>query len=218
VEPQSLAYYAYSRNNPLNFTDRSGEYSCAASVWTRNLAQLSRGYPALCLKSYRIADLWFAQAGRTSALGVLISLFSANDFPGGDGPHAAPLRKADRTPAAERLEFILDYTEDGKLGTPFGKNFNDTGFNPQFQDPWKGESDNQVGHFLTAVALGYDAPKYVRALPTKVFLSTESPSINSLSDDEVALRLIVGHELRPDVPKSEQLNVLKVIGSINQWC
>jgi hypothetical protein len=137
-------------------------------------------------------------AGIEHPLGVLISLFSADVFPGGSSPKAFKLRQRDLTPAAERLEFVLDYTAD-LSGTTFGKIFQDTDFNEQFRDPWLKASWNQVAHFLQAAGLGYDPGTYISRFRKAASILAKINGVeitypNTLSDEEVALRLITGHE------------------------
>lgn len=64
------------------------------------------------------------------------------------------------TDVQERLEYILDLTRDFKQ-TQFQIAFGDKGFARQRRDKavWD-ESGNQVGHFLQAVAMGYEPGFY----------------------------------------------------------
>ena len=213
----SLHYYAYGYSNPVGNTDPTGKFACATTIANsgkRFYAKQWQDYAAFCQESYDRANNWVNAGGTKHALGVLISLFSANGFPGGNSSRAMANRMSGLTLAAERLEFILDYLTNPLLGTPFRKTFNDTGFGTQFQDPWIGESDNQVGHFMTAVGLAYAPGEYVRDIRTHAGLSGLEPNGDRLSDDEVALRLIVGHEVTPDVAKREQWRLDKVLKSI----
>jgi RHS repeat-associated protein len=223
--PQSLHSYAYVHNDPTNSVDPTGMFRCKENAaiisqyaqygfYISPLPREAAEYSTFCINSYDTADIAVNSIGMSHPLSALITLFSAQDFPGGSSPRAIRLRRIDLSSAAERLEFVLDYTTDPKLGTPFGKTFNDLDFNSQFQDPWKGESNNQVGHFLTAVGLGYATSTYVRAFSTEAGLYKASPDIGSLSDEEVALRLIVGHEMAPDVAKADQWWLPGVVQSI----
>jgi hypothetical protein len=91
---------------------------------------------------------------------------------------------------AGRLEAILAATEGPFPGAHFAIPFDDSGFREEFQDPWP-DSSNQVGHFLTAVNLSYN-PAVVRGLR---FL-LDAP--DSMPDEAVALRLVIGHEKAAD--------------------
>ena len=109
----------------------------------------------------------------------------------------------DGTPS-RRLQTILAATERWMIkGLQTGLPFLDHGFRGDrqrrgsgFRDPWP-SSRNQVGHFLTAVGLGFRpalVSEPVAGLPLRFLLGAEG----SLSDEQVAKRLIVGHELWPD--------------------
>jgi hypothetical protein len=88
--------------------------------------------------------------------------------------------------------------------------WHDEGFNPLFKDPWP-SSDNQVGHFLTAVNLGAD-PNFVGKKSNLLGFLSQMSQMNpgpetvrdylwapaSLSNTEVSIRLIVGHEKEAD--------------------
>jgi RHS repeat-associated protein len=217
--PQSLHAYTYAHNDPINFLDPSGEYRCRSA----GVPMAGRGgrapfytYYDLCQDSYAVADLMVNSAGTDHPLGVLISLFSAGIFPGGSSPKALKLRRQNHTAAAERLEFILDYTSD-PTGNPFGKEFRDKDFNEQFRDPWGESSWNQVAHFLTAAGFGYDAATYVSGFrkAANVFavvnrlVGFTDPS--TLSDEEVALRLITGHE---KVGDSSSIRLIKPASTV----
>jgi hypothetical protein len=64
-----------------------------------------------------------------------------------------------------------------------------TGFRPEFDDPWETSTD-QVGHFLTAVRLTVD-PGFL-SNPLFPLL------LGGLGDDELPLRIMIGHEMAPD--------------------
>ena len=202
--PYSLLYYQYGYSNPVSYRDPHGQFACT-TAFANLQAGMSGKYAALCNSSYRIAERW-VDSGGTNGLGILISLFSANGFPGGTSAEALANRIPALTPAAERLEFILDFLHDPK-GTPFRKALFDHDFGAAFQDPWVGESDRQGNHFLTAVGLAYAPAAYVRTPLVQATLSGLEPNPDLLSDEELALRLIVGHEKSPDIAKSLSLRV-----------
>jgi hypothetical protein len=129
--------------------------------------------------------------------------------------------------AKERLEFVLRFTENrilgalakGRLPHPPGSHFRipfkDSGFSPELADGWLhfdvwglDAAGNQVGHFLTALHLGYTPKEVVRNWANWLFL-IGSELIDLLREGELddliatfrdgsieeqALRLIVGHE------------------------
>ena len=108
----------------------------------------------------------------------------------------SPSIQDDRTPAG-RLRTILVATEHLLIpGLQTGIAFHDRGFRAEFRDPWP-SSDNQVGHFLTAVGLSFN--------PAKVGESFFGARLRdwmraplAMSAEEVALRLTIGHEKGPD--------------------
>lgn len=90
-----------------------------------------------------------------------------------------------------RLETILSSTKYFKffpLHTAL--EFHDKGFKADFKDPYP-SSDNQVGHFLTAVSFSYN-PYQISWLRGGIGADSK------LSDVEVSIRLAIGHELYPD--------------------
>jgi hypothetical protein len=98
---------------------------------------------------------------------------------------------------AGRLRDVLDATESSLVpGLQTGIKFHDTGFRSEFKDPWP-SSDNQVGHFLTAVGLSFNPSKVAQSFMARRlrdWLGADS----TLTDEEVAIRLTVGHEKAPD--------------------
>ena len=109
----------------------------------------------------------------------------------------------DGTPP-RRLETILAATERWMIkGLQTGLPFLDCGFRGDrerhgsgFRDPWP-SSRNQVGHFLTAVGLAFRPAMIsgpVAGLPLRTWLGAD----RSLTDEQVAKRLIIGHEFGPD--------------------
>lgn len=102
----------------------------------------------------------------------------------------------DGTPAG-RLREVLQATESRIVpGLQTGIAFHDSGFHREFKDPHP-SSDNQVGHFLTAVGLSFNPAKVAQIFagrPMRDWLGADS----SMSDEEVAIRLCIGHEKGPD--------------------
>ncbi len=134
---------------------------------------------------------------RTDAAGTLASLFDSQtlnfnfgtDFTAGGRP-------------ASRLDFVLGLTNDGRSGfTQFAPDTfgTDTGFAAGLQDGYlyankwaPGGGTNQVGHFLTGVAMAYN-PDSVASFVTLMMGRDvgEDPRLS-------ALRMMVGHEMLGD--------------------
>jgi hypothetical protein len=103
----------------------------------------------------------------------------------------------DNGTVAGRLEAILAATEHAVVpGLHTGISFHDRGFRAEFRDPWP-SSDNQVGHFLTAVGLSYNPAKVEQSLLGRR-LRDWLGAPDTMSSTEVALRLTIGHEKAPD--------------------
>jgi hypothetical protein len=98
-----------------------------------------------------------------------------------------------------RLRSILAATEHRFVpGLHTGLAIGLTGFRKEFEDPWPSSAD-QVGHFLTAVGLVYD-PAF---LSNPIF----SMLLGGFGDDDIPLRLIVGHEKEPDPPGVDKVHL-----------
>jgi hypothetical protein len=73
----------------------------------------------------------------------------------------------------------------------------DLGFRTEFKDPWGRFSDNQVGHFTTAVDMGFRPSQTFAALPwwarAFVFIGT-SGAAQAAAPEDICIRLIIGHE------------------------
>ena len=72
----------------------------------------------------------------------------------------------------------------------------DAGFRSEFRDPWA-HSRDQIGHFLTALGL-FLYPETVRTRRLGVRVRDWVRAPKGMSDEEVALRFIIGHEKVPD--------------------
>lgn len=105
-----------------------------------------------------------------------------------------------------RLDVILEATQRYPIpGLQTGIEFSDVGFigdrNPGgegYRDPHE-SSRNQVGHFLSAVGLGYGPTKVNAPIPLlggRIRDAVGAPP--TMSDEEVGIRLIVGHEKKAD--------------------
>ena len=96
-----------------------------------------------------------------------------------------------------RLKTILRATESSVVpGLQTGITFHDTGFRKDFKDPWP-HSDNQVGHFLTAVGLSFNPDKVAESFMGRR-LRDWIGADDTMTNEEVALRLTVGHEKDAD--------------------
>lgn len=97
-----------------------------------------------------------------------------------------------------RLQAVLGITRHLIIpGLQTGVKFGDTGFEQRYKDPHP-SSRNQVGHFLTAVGLKYSPAIVSRPILGFGSIRTMVAASPSMSDQEVALRLTVGHEKAPD--------------------
>src|SRR6476660_7930513 len=93
---------------------------------------------------------------------------------------------------AGRLRAVLTATEHRFVpGLQTGADIGLTGFRKEFEDPWPTSTD-QVGHFLTAVRLGFD-PRFVSNPVFRLLLG-------SGGEADAPMRLIVGHEKVADPP------------------
>jgi len=106
------------------------------------------------------------------------------------------------TALANRLTTILAASSDGNNNgvTHFAGIYNgchDLGFRTEFKDPWPGLSDNQVGHFTTAVDMGFRPSQTYALLPgwarALVFLGT-SGELQAYAPEYICISLIIGHE------------------------
>jgi RHS repeat-associated protein len=199
-QPRTLNRFVYVGNNPVNRIDPSGLLD------------------PISLLAYNRAKAIIDNAG--SNVDALIQLFEANDLPGGS--------------SADRLQWILEITTSLVRGSylqfalfPPG----DAGFCDELADErfytgegewsgWTGEETRQMGHFLTAVALGFNPEgAYYQAfvfdyLFDKLPRTGDHTQIQPLvpffpSDPETyALSLIVGHEMIGDQPGIGQFGTI----------
>ena len=105
---------------------------------------------------------------------------------------------------ANRLTTILAASSDGTNNgvTHFAGIYTgckDLGFRTEFKDPWPGLSDNQVGHFTTAVDMGFRPLQTFALVPWWVSALMRIANPDSTVDaEDVCERLIIGHEQVPD--------------------
>jgi hypothetical protein len=98
-----------------------------------------------------------------------------------------------------RLRAILAGTQHRLVpGLHTGLAIGLTGFRSEFQDPWETSTD-QVGHFLTAVRLTVD-PGFLSNPLFPILLG-------GLGDDELPLRIMIGHEMAPDPSDIDQISL-----------
>ena len=77
-----------------------------------------------------------------------------------------------------------------------------TGFRSEYEDPWETSTD-RVGHFLTAVRLTVD-PGFL-SIPLFPLL------VGGRSHEDLALRLMIGHEKAPDPPDIDQVSLRTLV-------
>lgn len=117
-----------------------------------------------------------------------------------------------------RIDALLEATEHRwlpRIHTPLDvpglyevRGFSHNGFRPEFEDPWPGSRD-QVGHLLTAFALAV-RPETVDARRLAVRVRDLVGAPRGMPRTEVALRLTIGHEKRPDPGRHDPLILLKL--------
>ena len=138
--PQALNRYAYVYNNPLRYTDPSGHFP-----WL--LIPVLVAIPIIIASdaAFPPSPMYSIAANAPTDADALIEWFRTEQLSGNT--------------VQQRLETILEQTRlIPGLYTAGG--FGETGLQEQFQDGylyeqyWGGET-RQVGHFLTAAALGY---------------------------------------------------------------
>jgi hypothetical protein len=141
---------------------------------------------------WNIAEIGRIKSNSASDLDALASIFES-DFIIDDGS------------IPSRLQSIMSATEHLVVpGLQTGVDFGDTGFagdqepgGKGFRDPHP-SSRNQVGHFLTAVGLQFSPEVVSKKIPLfgTVRQMVQAPA--GMSDQDVALRLTIGHEKAPD--------------------
>ncbi len=147
--PQSLNRYSYTRNNPVKFVDPTGHAECASSDCELIFHPVSENIVVI-----DPAD---------SALYLLIALIAT----GQASAEARLLEILSETQGAGQVSWALvDRILGGLTCTHFqgvGGIPGDSGFSEEFKDDhlytdvwgFEGPSSRQVGHFLTAVDMGY---------------------------------------------------------------
>ena len=105
----------------------------------------------------------------------------------------------------KRLATILGASADARNGglTHFSgilAGWTDTGFRNAFLDPWGSASNNQVGHFLTAVDMGFNPKRTYDFASNSTWFSLSLLTVGTgiPKEESICVRLIVGHEQYPD--------------------
>ena len=109
-------------------------------------------------------------------------------------------------PLQKRLLTILNASADTRNGglTHFSgilAGWDDTGFRKAFQDPWGAASNNQAGHFLTAVDMGSNPKRtydYIVSTNNRFVIGALTIATGLSKEESICIRLIVGHEQYPD--------------------
>jgi RHS repeat-associated protein len=206
--PRSQHPYVYAWNNPVRLIDPSGQQvSAEVSEIVRRIVWIDTHH----------------------GVDALIRLFETDELDQYDPPAG--------NSAQARLELVLQVTNKRlprgiDAGIQFEIDFSTCGLQERFNDEWlytkywdQNPDDpdvaNQVGHFLTAVRLGYDPTFLVPLLALEGNLSVSVPQVRPLlpmdeSIEVTAKRLIVGHEKKGDpAPKgSEYADAVWTAGNI----
>jgi RHS repeat-associated protein len=169
--------YPYVLNNPLVFIDPSGFVPIVNII----LEYYYIEYIRLMASFKRIAKDVRRDLGHDNFVEALARMFESKDIKDIETPSGL-------TSAEVRLKTILFGTAmfPGIQFGPAIEGWTDAGFRNEFQD-----KRNQVGHFLTAVSLGYQ-PDIMGLYRDRLGARED------MSNLEVALRSIVGHEKEPD--------------------
>jgi hypothetical protein len=120
---------------------------------------------------------------------------------------------------ANRLNTILAASSDGSKNgvTHFAGIYagvTDLGFRKAFKDPFPGKSDNQVGHFTTAVDMGFRPQRTFSILPKIVRDLIDDDTPTAFPKNEIiCVRLIIGHEQVAD--NSNQVDVRQAASPTN---
>jgi len=88
------------------------------------------------------------------------------------------------------------------------KGCSDRGFRREYRDPWP-SSREQVGHVLTALAMALH-PEQVKRTRFRRRIRDLAGAPRDMRDEEVAVRLAIGHEKAPDPRPWEPLILWKV--------
>jgi len=173
---QGYDRFAYTNNNPLRYTDPSGHCPICLGLVLVIAGGILLGGDTPTAEALATAQTHNAiesiSKNATTDVEKITSMFTGNTLPG-DTPKA-------------RLDSVLTGTANG-FGRQFFGDFGDSGFAAQFKD-----GNDQVGHFLTAVGIGY-----------------RNGAPGTLSGN-FGLSMIVGHEMIPDYGGSTSLSQIAI--------
>jgi hypothetical protein len=172
-------------------TELRGGWNTADETAKSNLLRAVVG-DDLERKLYNMARIRVLKASATSDLDALAKLFSDDEI-------------VDDGTVNGRVAVVLVATEHLAIpGLQTGIPFSDTGFagdrtpgGPGFRDPHP-SSQNQPGHFLTAAGLQVSPSVVSRPIPYFGTIRQMVQAPAGMPDDQVALRLTIGHEKGPD--------------------
>jgi hypothetical protein len=141
---------------------------------------------------YNRARILTIKTSAVSDLDALARLFSDDEI-------------VDDGTVQSRLTVVLSATEHVVVpGLQTGVSFSDTGLagdrtpnGPGFRDPHP-SSQNQPGHFLTAAGLQFSPAVVSRDIPLFGTIRQMVQAPAGMPDEQVALRLTIGHEKGPD--------------------
>jgi RHS repeat-associated protein len=206
-QPQTLNRFAYAQNNPILLVDPSGRQVPSEQQETIN----------------------YIVRKALTGMDALIELFETD---------LLPETQPSKTTAQVRLELVLEATNrrielPGGIsidaGIHFKIDFCNYGLREEFRDDWlylkywhqNPWVSNQIGHFLTAVRLGYDpsflaAESGLSARAARQWLGRPQGISSDESLDTTAKRLIVGHEkvADPEPTGSEKADALLTFWNI----
>jgi RHS repeat-associated protein len=235
--------YAFARNNPVCMMDQDGNEGMPSDAHQKNQRPVPTPAPSAGVS--RPSPPPPAMPPPTPPpspppvaidhVKDLHDMFTSPSFPppsdswlkrtfGGDNPGSPT------DTASERLTKVLKATSNGPahFGGPI-EGWSSQGFRPLLDDrPLHVASSNQVGHFLTAVHLGFDSDFVKRPDPKilGLFAGLQSPgnadmpppvpgiqsfadllgAPKSMSAEEVAIRIVVGHEKKADLEGGSALS------------
>jgi hypothetical protein len=123
-----------------------------------------------------------------------------------------------------RLNTILAASSDGSNHgvTHFAGIYagvTDLGFRKAFKDPFPGQSDNQVGHFTTAVDMGFRPQRTLSNVPQVFRDQIDWGTPTAFPKDEIiCVRLIIGHEqVADDAPFVDYLQADSPMNDEIRW-